>query len=133
MTDDKVDVAQTCLAGAEDNSMSFPQIIGALMQAGFESYEICFRGETATYYLPDGESLELATHKAGTPVAPALNVSALQAAISEAQQQVAGYTYKGFCEKAKAAGCARYIVSLSGRRALYIGRDAATHTEFFPD
>ena len=31
------DVARACLRGAEDNSMSFPQIVGALSAAGIES------------------------------------------------------------------------------------------------
>jgi hypothetical protein len=42
----------------------------------------------------------------------------MQATISEAQQKVPGYTYKGFCKKAVAAGCAGYIVPFPGRRAL---------------
>ena len=57
----------------------------------------------------------------------------MQAAIREAQQQVPGYTYKGFCEKAVLAGCAGYVVSFSGRRALYVGRTAETHVEHFPN
>jgi hypothetical protein len=40
--------------------------------------------------------------------------------------------YKGFCEKVLAAGCAGYIVSLAGRRAVYFGRTAETHVELFP-
>ena len=64
--------------------------------------------------------------------ASALDAAALQAAIREAQQQVPGYTYKGFCEKAVSAGCAGYIVSFSGRQALYVGRTAETHVELFP-
>jgi len=32
-----------------------------------------------------------------------------------------------------AAGRARYIVSFSGRRALYIGRTTETHVEHFPN
>jgi uncharacterized protein YbcV (DUF1398 family) len=133
MTEDKTSAARACLTGAETNTMTFPQIIGTLMQEGFESYEINFRRETATYYLPDGTSIELPMHKADATVAPALDVGALQAAIREAQQLVAGYTYLGFCKKAKSAGCASYIVSLSGRQVLYIGRDAATHVELFPN
>ena len=55
------------------------------------------------------------------------------AAIREAQQLIPGYTYKGFCSKVAAAGCAGYIVSFSGRRALYLGRTGETHVEYFPD
>ena len=112
--------------------MAFPQIVGALMDAGFESYAIDFRRATAVYYLPDGESIELPAHRVEAPVAPRFDPERVQAAIREAQQQVPGYTYCGFCEKVASAGCAGYIVSFSGRRALYIGRTAETHVEHFP-
>lgn len=125
--------AGACLEAAEGNTMAFPQIVGALMEAGFESYVIDFRRATATYYLPDGESIELRAHRVDAPVAPAFDAARMQAAIREAQQQVPGYTYRGFCEKAVLAGCAGYIVSFSGRRVLYVGRTAETHVEHFPD
>ena len=125
--------AQTCLKAAEDDTLAFPAIAGALIKAGFESYVIDFRRTTATYYLPDGHSLELVAHRVETPIAASLNIQALQSAIKEALQHAAGYTYKGFCEKAAAAGCASYFVSFSGRRALYVGPTAETHVEKFPD
>jgi uncharacterized protein YbcV (DUF1398 family) len=125
-------VAETCLAGAEENTMTFPQIVAVLMQAGFESYSIDFRRATATYYSTTGESIELPTHRTDGPVAANFDASLIQAAIREAQQLVPGYTYKGFCQKVAQAGCAGYIVSFSGRRALYIGRTAETHVEHFP-
>ncbi|OYZ61148.1 MAG: DUF1398 domain-containing protein [Rhizobiales bacterium 24-66-13] len=112
--------------------MSFPQIVGALGEAGFESYAVDYRRATATYYLPGGESIELPAHRAAGAIAPAFDAARLQAAIGEAQQQVPGYTYMGFCEKAVAAGCAGYLVSFSGRRALYVGRTGETHVELFP-
>ena len=133
MNDQQKTTARACLEGAEDNTMNFPQIVGALMEAGFEGYAIDYRRATATYYLPDGKSVELAAHAVSTPIAPTFDSLLMQAAIKEAQQQVPGYTYKNFCEKAAAAGCATYIVSLSGRRALYIGRTAETHVENFPN
>lgn len=133
MDDQKKAAAKTCLEGAEGNTMTFPQIVGALIAAGFESYEIDFRRATATYYLADGDSMELATHNVGTPVAPNFDSAQISAAIKEAQQLVPGYTYKGFCKKVAAAGCAGYIVSFSGRRALYIGRTGETHVEHFPN
>lgn len=133
MDSNKTSIATACLKGAEDNTTSFLEIVGALMGAGFESYTIDFRRATATYFLADGDSVELPTHKVGTAVAAAFDAAQVQAAIKEAQQQVPGYTYKGFCAKVVAAGCAGYIVSFSGRRALYFGRTAETHVEKFPD
>ncbi|MBS7700812.1 MULTISPECIES: DUF1398 family protein [unclassified Chelatococcus] len=133
MNDNQRITAQACLEGAEANTLTFPQIIGKLMGAGFESYAVDFRRQAATYYLPDGESVEFMIHKITAPVAETFNPRSLQEAIREAQQMVPGYTYKGFCKKAVAAGCAGYVVSFSGRRALYIGRTAETHVEYFPD
>ena len=112
--------------------MTFPQIVGTLMQEGFESYAIDFRRAVATNYLADGDSVELSTHKIDVPVAQTFDAVAIQTAIKEAQQLVPGYTYKNFCKKVATAGCAGYIVSFSGRRALYIGRTAETHVEHFP-
>jgi uncharacterized protein YbcV (DUF1398 family) len=125
-------VARTCLEGAETNTMTFPQIVGTLMQEGFESYAIDFRRASATYYLPDGDSVVLPTHRCDVPIADALNGAAVQAVIREAQQLVPGYTYAGFCAKVMVAGCAGYIVSFTGRRAVYFGRTAETHVEHFP-
>lgn len=133
MNDHQKATARTCLEGAERNTMAFPQIVEMLMADGFESYAIDFRRATATYYLPDGESIEVPAHRVDAPIAPAFDAARMQAAIQEAQQQVPGYAYKSFCEKAVSAGCAGYIVSFSGRRALYIGRAAEIHVENFPD
>jgi uncharacterized protein YbcV (DUF1398 family) len=68
-----------------------------------------------------------------TSVDAQFDIAEVQAAIRDAQQLVPGYTYPGFCNRVAAAGCAGYIVSIIGRRALYIGRTAETHTEHFPD
>lgn len=125
-------IAQGCLDGAENSTMTFPQIVGTLMQEGFEGYAVDFRRASATYYLLEGGDVLLPTHRGDVPIAPTLDAVAVQAAIKEAQQMVSGYTYAGFCAKVMAAGCAGYIVSLTGRRALYFGRTAETHVEHFP-
>ncbi|QGM98148.1 DUF1398 domain-containing protein [Methylocystis parvus] len=125
-------IAESCLRAAESDGMNFPEIVERLMEAGFESYAIDFRRATATYYLPDGESVVLPTHRHHAPIAATLNVAALQAAIREAQQSAPNYAYLGFCEKVMAGGCAGYVVSFPGRRAVYFGRAAETHVEHFP-
>jgi uncharacterized protein YbcV (DUF1398 family) len=133
MDDHRKDAARRCLAGAENNTMSFPEIVGKLTQEGFDGYTIDYRRATATYYLPDGDSVELSTHTTGAPIVEAFDVATVRAAIREAQQMVPDYTYRGFCTKVTAAGCAGYMVSFPGRRVLYFGRTAETHVERFPD
>ena len=126
-------VAKLCLEGAEGNTMTFPQVVGMLMQEDFEGYAIDFRRAVATYYLPDGDSVQLPAHKVDIPIAPTFDAVPIQAAIREAQQLSAAYTYRGFCNKVASSGCAGYIVSFPGRRALYIGRTAETYVEHFPN
>ncbi len=133
MQDRLIATARACLEGAEANIMTFPEIVQTLMQAGFESYRIDFRRAVATYYLPNGDSVEIPAHKIDVSIAAAFDVPSLKEFIAEAQQLAPGYTYEGFCKKAASAGCCGYIVSFSGRRALYIGRGAETHLEHFPD
>ena len=125
-------IAARCLDDAETGAASFPQIVGRLIEAGFESYAIDYRRSTATYYLPDGDSVVLPAPRHASAIGGPFDVGALRTAIREAQQQVPGYTYGGFCAKAMAAGCVGYVVSFPGRRAVYSGRTAETHVEQFP-
>ncbi|QDF37669.1 DUF1398 family protein [Bradyrhizobium symbiodeficiens] len=131
MTPAQENTAKSCLLGAENNTMTFPEIVQALTREGFESYTIDFRRGRAIYYLPDGQSVEFPT-RSTLSVAKDFDAGAIQAAIREAQQLVAGYTYDGFCEKVAKAGCSGYVVSFAGRRAVYMGRTAETHLEHFP-
>jgi uncharacterized protein YbcV (DUF1398 family) len=125
-------IAHKCLEGAESNSMTFPQIVSTLMEAGFEGYCVDFRRGMIAYYLPSGESVGLSGAKPPGPVAAEFNAAVVREAIREAQSLVPGYTYKGFVAKVAGAGCAGYIVSFLGRRVLYFGRTAETHVEHFP-
>jgi uncharacterized protein YbcV (DUF1398 family) len=125
------DVAHTTLRGSESGEMTFPEGVRMLMEAGFDGYAVDFRRATRTYYMPDGEAIELETER--TPsVAERFDPSVIKEALREAQALVPGYTYKGFCAKVAEAGCAGYLVSLVGKRVLYHGRTGETHTEYFP-
>lgn len=126
-------LARECWASAYDNTRTFPEIVAALAAVGFETYAVDFRRAVATFYLADGGSVEVATPRAATPVSDALDTQALIAAIRQAQTLAPGYTYGGFCEMAKAAGCLGYLVSFPGRRAIYLGRDGGLHVERFPE
>jgi uncharacterized protein YbcV (DUF1398 family) len=125
-------LAQICLEAAESSTKTFPEIVGALMAGGFESYTVDYRRATATYYMPSGESVELAAETTDVAVNAVFDAKALTDAIREAQTLAPGYTYRGFCAKARAAGCAGYMVSFTGRRAVYFGRTGETHVERFP-
>lgn len=126
-------LARRCLDAAETGQMTFPQIVGALSDAGFESYAVDLRRPLATYSLPGGDCAEFADAGERLTIADAFDPEALQAAIREAQQLAPGYSYTGFRRKAAAAGCVGYLVSFPGRRAVYFGRTGEVHTELFGD
>jgi uncharacterized protein YbcV (DUF1398 family) len=133
MTTNWRDLARATLEGSESGTMTFPQNVRILMEAGFDGYAVDFRRSTRTYYMPNSETLELKTEPTPMPVAESFDASVVREAIREAQMLVPGYTYKGFCAKVAGAGCAGYVVSLLGRRVLYYGRTCETHTEYFPE
>jgi hypothetical protein len=98
MTPAQENAAKSCLLAAENDTMTFPEIVQTLIQEGFESYAIDFRRGRAIYYLPDGQSVEYPTYHS-VSVAENFDASAIQAAIREAQQLVPDYTYKGFARR----------------------------------
>ena len=124
-------VAQRCLNGAEEDAMTFPAIVGSLMEAGFDGYAVDFRLGSAIYYRPDGDAVALPVARRAPRAA--LDIAEVRAAIREAQTLAPGYSYRGFCAKVTAAGCSGYLVSFPGRRVVYFGRDGETHVERFPD
>lgn len=133
MNESLVDAAQACLDAAYDNTLSFPQIVAALADAGFEGYAVDYRRNTTTYFLPDGDSVELANRAPASTVAGRFDSDGVIAQIKWAQANPPDYSYGAFCKNVKISGCAGYIVSFLGRRVLYYGRTAETHVEHFPD
>lgn len=128
----RIDVAQACLIAAYEGSMPFPEIVGTLIEAGFEGYEVDYRRRTTTYFLPDGDSVQLANPAAPGTIAAAFDAAGVAAQVKWAQSGAPDYAYPAFCRNVKAAGCAGYLVSFPGRRVLYFGRTAETHVELFP-
>lgn len=132
MNEHQETTAKRCLNGAYDGTLAFPAIVAALIDAGFEGYDVDYRRGLATYFLPSGEALALTTPKSPTPVAAVFRGDAILEAIRAAQSDAPGYTYAGFCEQVKAAGCAGYFVSFLGKRVVYFGRTGEIHVEHFP-
>ena len=125
-------IAQQCLNGAYDKTLSFPDIIGMLTSAGFEGYTVDYRRNATIYYLADGDSIVLDNRPSDRTVAPQFDQRAVADQIKWAQANPPDYSYAAFCKNVKALGCAGYMVSFPGRRVLYFGRTAETHVEHFP-
>jgi uncharacterized protein YbcV (DUF1398 family) len=132
MDADRTAIAKTCLKAAHDGSLSFPEIVGKLIAAGFEGYAVDYRRNSQAFYLPDGDSVMLEMQPSAGSVASAFNPVEIERLVRWAQANTADYSYVAFSERVKLAGCAGYLVSLPGRRVVYFGRTAETHVEHFP-
>lgn len=132
MDAERISVARACLAAAHDDSLSFPAIVGKLIGAGFEGYTVDYRCNSQACYLPDGDSVAMDIEPSPAGVAAAFDATEIERLVRWAQANPTDYSYAAFSQKAKAAGCAGYIVSFLGRRVVYFGRTAETHVEHFP-
>lgn len=132
MDAERMIIAKACLDAAHDGSLSFPQIVGRLIAAGFEGYIVDYRCNTQTYYLPSGEAVTFDMAPSPGAVEAAFDAAGVERMVRWAQSEAPDYSYVGFSEGAKKAGCAGYLVSFPGRRVVYFGRTAETHVEHFP-
>jgi uncharacterized protein YbcV (DUF1398 family) len=123
-------VLTECVTASIDERMTFPQIVGKLMEVTVERYhtDLC-RGDN-TYYLATGESAVLPTGKGPGAPAAAFSAAAVEQAVRGAQAGQIGYNE--FCRRVLEAGCAGWQVSMTGKRVVYYGRTGETHVELFP-
>lgn len=133
MDAERISIAETCLRAAHDGSLSFPEIVGKLIAAGFEGYTVDYRRNSQIYYLPDGDSVPMDIRSPAGNVAAEFDAAEIERLVRWAQANPADYSYIAFCGKLKGAGCAGYLVSFLGRRVVYFGRTAEIHVEHFPD
>jgi uncharacterized protein YbcV (DUF1398 family) len=123
------DVVWEMSKASDEERITFPDVVKALMEVEVERYHADLVAGRKTYYLPDGAFEETKAHKVG---GAALKFSAegVEKAVRAIQrQQIA---YREFCRLIADAGCVGYFVSLAGRRAIYYGRTGDEHVEWFP-
>ena len=130
MNADQTQVVQECVNGALSGKLNFPEIVGRLAQIGVERYHADYSRGEITYYLPDGDSLVVATPHASHATTLEFSSSAVEAAVRQSQRNE--HTYPDFIRKTMAAGCVGYFVQITGRRAIYFGRNGEIHIEHFP-
>ncbi|MFH1341035.1 MAG: DUF1398 family protein [Pseudomonadota bacterium] len=125
-----INVLQECTEASDQERISFPEVVMKLMQAGIERYHAdLLRGEKI-YYLPSGESHRVPAAHLDADPAPAFAADGVAAAVRAIQSSQ--IHYREFCERIAQAGCVGYMVSLTGRRAVYYGRSGDSYVEPFP-
>jgi len=116
---------------SNEGSIHFGQVVGQLVGAGVESYNVDYRSGRTTYYLPDGATLDFSFELPEHGIADAFDGDAVRAAILGAQQ--GRVMYPEFKHLSQRAGCVGYTVWIAGRHVVYLGRRGETHVERFPN
>jgi uncharacterized protein YbcV (DUF1398 family) len=114
-----------------DGTLSFPEVVGQLLQAGVEYYHVDYAGLRKTFYSASGDTAVTTIHYEGLPpVAADFDAAALRADILDSQRN--GQKYRDFTRRAMQAGVQGYYAFLRGQRVTYFGRQGDQHTEWFP-
>lgn len=124
------DVMEECTRISDEERVTFGEVVGKLMAAGVERYHADLLRADKIYYMPDGSSHRTPNHALAAPPAIGFSAEGVEAAVRAIQQ--GRIRYREFCARIAGAGCVGYIVSLTGRRAVYYGRTGDSHVEPFP-
>jgi uncharacterized protein YbcV (DUF1398 family) len=123
-------VIEQCGRDSYAGTAGFAAIVAALLEAGVESYSADYRAGKTIYYMPTGEVLFMPLTTPDTEIPQVFDAAALVRAIRGAQR--GEIKYPQFINLSMAAGCAGYIVWLTGKHVSYFGRQGEVHIEPFP-
>jgi uncharacterized protein YbcV (DUF1398 family) len=115
---------------SQQGKLTFPEVVGKLMEAGVESYFIDFASGKETVYMSDRQTYAESMILPLDPVAEEFSVSGLIAAIRGAQADT--IRYPEFVKRSTAAGVIAYWAFLTGGKVIYFGRKGESHVEEFP-
>ena len=110
--------------------ITFPEVVRRLAETGTERYLVDLVGKRKLSWGQGGESHVAEFGYDGPDVPENLDAETVAATIKDIQQGRIKYTE--FLDRIMRAGCSHYEVFISGRRAIYFGRDGSQHIELFP-
>jgi uncharacterized protein YbcV (DUF1398 family) len=125
-----IQVMQECARGSLAGEMTFPEVVSRLAAIGVERYHADYSRQEITYYLADGDSHVVAAPHAPHAIGTTFLSSAVESAVRQSQRNE--HSYVDFVRKTMEAGCIGYFVQITGRRAIYFGRNGDNHVEHFP-
>jgi uncharacterized protein YbcV (DUF1398 family) len=126
-----ITVVKECTAASLAEQITFPEVVMKLAAAGVERYILDLVGKNKLTFGTQGEThkAELAFDRVAIPVH--LDAVAIKRTITDIQQ--GRIKYQTFLKQIMAAGCSHYEVFITGRKAIYFGRDGGQHIENFPN
>jgi uncharacterized protein YbcV (DUF1398 family) len=126
-----INAMEECSRHSVEESITFPEMVRKLMDAGVEFYFADLCQHRKAYYMPDGaahtvQDQGLESH----PVAAEFSADEVRDAVRRIQR--GEIKYREFLRQIMAAGTATYAVYITGKRAIYTGRRGDSYTEWFP-
>jgi uncharacterized protein YbcV (DUF1398 family) len=123
-------VIKECTAQSLAEQITFPEVVMKLAGAGVERYIADLVGKQEFSYGVNSETYTGALAFDGVAIPEQLDAAAVVAAIKDIQQ--GRIKYREFLRRIMEAGCSHYEVFITGRQAIYFGRDGSQHIEKFP-
>ena len=124
------EVIEKCAYESHAGLLTFPEVLGHLVEAGIESYFADYRNQSTTYYFSSNESLAIPMAMPEIKIPSTFNKDDIVLAIRGAQSDAV--RYPDFLKLTMSAGCIGYIVWITGKRVSYLGRQGEVHVEHFP-
>lgn len=122
-------VIKECTALSLAEQITFPEVVMKLAGAGVERYIADLVGQQKFSYGANGETYTGALPYDGPAIPAQLDAAAVEATIRDIQQ--GRIKYREFLHRVMQAGCSHYEVFITGRQAIYFGRDGSQHIERF--
>lgn len=124
------EVAKECVHLSDKEELTFPEVVSKLMKAGIESYYADLLGAKRIFYAKNTaypvDCLEENKYKAGDIFHHDKVIQAIK------QIQAGQIKYQEFLKKILEAGVINYMVYISGKKVIYLGRRGEMHIEDFP-
>jgi uncharacterized protein YbcV (DUF1398 family) len=110
--------------------ITFPEVVKKLADIGTERYIIDLVGLKKLYYGTNNQTYIGSFEFEASKVKQKFNQEEIKKTISDIQQNK--INYQTFLHRIIAAGCSHYEVFITGKKAIYFGRDGSHHIELFP-
>lgn len=124
------DVIKQCSKDSYEGLLSFPEVLGRLINVGVESYSADYRNQSTTYYFSNNEAITISMKFPGLVISKEFNKEGVVLAIRSAQSHM--LKYPEFINLTMSAGCVGYMVWITGRHVSYFGRQGEILIEHFP-
>lgn len=125
------EVARECTLLSEEEKISFPEVVGKLIEADIDSYIANLITASKVYY-KDNQTFEIPLNiKYAAKPALEFNTAKIYEAVRAIQAKK--IAYQEFIKQIMEAGVVIYGVYIKGRKAIYFGRNGEQHVELFPN